>query len=260
MALVLNVSWSERGVDATIRDLTTDIAVGHGRAEHITKPSAVHDPDHWVDTCERAVRLAAANCASAGHVTSDLVRIEISTASAGDGCSGGVLALDGNNELVHPPLVTPHLDSATDAEWIVEHRQGVRDFQNDVLNRSGVDAPLPTAGGTAALLAWLHRNAPDAWRASTRFTTPAGWLLERFGADPAVGTDDARNSALLDTRRTDHWDLDALALIDAERDWLSALPPIVETNSPVGLLTAEVAERFGLREALPLHAASHPTR
>lgn len=228
MALVLTVRWSGTAIDATIRELLDGAHIGSGRSLHPEDHRLHPDPEHWVDASARAVRLAAASCSAGGRSIGDLVRIEVGTAVSTDDHPGGLLALGTDNELVHPPLLAT--------------------------------APGTTASSTADLLALLDHSAPEAWNSASRFTTPSGWLLERFGADPAIGIDEARHSELLDPRRPDHWDLDRLARIDPGRDWLSALPPIVGTSTPIGLLVAEIAERFGVREALPLHAAASPTR
>jgi xylulokinase len=115
---------------------------------------------------------------------------------------------------------------------------------------------LPGAGSTVALLSWLHRSDPEAWAAATRFTLPVGYLLERLGGDPAVGSHDAVGTAVLDRRSGERWCTELLAVVDGGRDWRTALPVVVTTATAVGLVSEEAAAALGIPAGLPLHAGA----
>lgn len=247
MTLVLEIRWSAPGTTVVVVDTATHSTVGEGHAEHPGAGASEQDAAGWWDAAGRAARLALDGLAALG-----LTAEEIALVSVAEGAPpGGLVALDDTGMPVRDGLLGDHEGSAPDADWLIGHAEGGADGW-----RAATDL-LPTAGSTVALLSWLHRSDGAAWDRATRFTTPAGWLLEQLGADePSVGPRDAVGTAVLDRRSGERWCTDLLAVVDDGRDWERALPRIVPAATPVGVLSTGAADVLGTRAGLPLHTGT----
>jgi xylulokinase len=108
-------------------------------------------------------------------------------------------------------------------------------------------------GYTAPKLLWLRRHEPDRYAAARRFCLPHDflnlWLTGAFATEPG----DASGTAFFDVR-TRRYAMRVLGAIDPERDWLAALPPVVESRSVIGQLRPEAAEALGLAPGVPVTA------
>ncbi len=243
MTLVLEIGWSESATAVAVVDTAAHSKVGEGRAAHPGAADSFADPAGWWSAAAEATRHALDGLVAIGLQPSDLRTVVV---SAGDP-PGGLVALGADGTLVHPAVLGSHTASAADADWLCSHVDGGRDAW-----MAATDV-LPTAGSTVALLSWLHRSAPDAWASATRFTLPAGWLVERLGGEPALGIHDAVGTAVLDHHTGERWRTDLLAVVDGDRDWVAALPRIVPAARPVGLVSPAAADELGIPARVPLH-------
>jgi len=243
MTLVLQFGWTETATEVAVVDTAAHSKVGEGRAAHPAPTDGQADPTHWWEAAVQATRLALDGLSALGLQATELATAVV---TAGDP-PGGLVALGADGSPVHPALLGTHEPSAADADWLIGHADGGREAWVAATDMA------PTAGSTVALLSWLHRSAPDAWAAAHRFTLPAGWLLERLGGDPTVGIHDAVGTAVLDHHSGERWRTELLAVVDGERDWLAALPRVVDAATPAGSLSASAAAELGLPAGLPLH-------
>ena len=246
MTLLLQIAWSEPETAVEILDTAAHATVGEGRVAHGDDDAG--DPAAWWSaTCEASRLALDAAAAAVGQDGSELRAVVLGPANP----PGGLVALDADGAVL-AALVGSHTESAADAKWLLSHTDGGSDAW---LAATDVE---PTAGSTVALLSWLHRTDGDAWAASRRFTLPTGWLLEQLGGDAAVGVHDAVGTAVLDRRDGRSWRTELLGVVDADRDWARALPAVVPTAEPVGLLAAGAAEAMGVPPDLPLHVGDAP--
>lgn len=243
MTLVLQIGWTEAATDVVVVDTAARSKVGEGRAAHPEAPDAQVDPEAWWFALVEATRLALDALSALGLQSSELHTAVI---TSGDP-NGGLVALGADGAAVHPALLASHTSSGADADWLVSHLDGGADAWSTA---TGV---VPTAGSTVSLLSWLHRCAPEAWGSASRFTLPAGWLLERLGGDRAVATHEAVGTAVLDLHTGERWRTELLAVVDGERDWVAALPVVATAARTVGSLTPTAAAELGLPSGLPLH-------
>lgn len=245
MTLTLTIEVSDDAISAVVTDIATSSSVGEGRCPHTAGTPHRSDTSTWLDVAEVACRVALDSISALGLTIHDIRSVHVRAAGIG----GGLVALGADDHPVHDALTASHPESAADADWLLSTAAGGTDGW---LDATGV---LPTAGSTVALLSWLHRSAPDAWAAATRFTTPAGRMLELLGGDPVIGPVDAIGTAALDRHDATTWRTDLLSVVDADRDWAEALPVVISESVPAGLLSSETAALLGLRAATPLHVS-----
>ena len=195
MTLVLEIGWTEDATNVVVVDTAAHSKVGEGRAAHPAPTDGLVDPTTWWAATVEATRHAVDGLTAIGLQASDLRTVLVAPGTP----TGGLVALDSDGAPVHDAVVGSHRDSGADADWLIGHVDGGREAW-----LAATDL-LPTAGSTVALLSWLHRSAPEAWAAATRFTLPAGFLLEGLGGDAAVSTHDAVGTAVLDHHSGERW-------------------------------------------------------
>ena len=130
-----------------------------------------------------------------------------------------LVAVDAAGVEVHPALDGLDGRAEPDAQWCVkklgaEWWTSVMGFQ-------------PNGQQMVALLSWLHRSDADAWSRATRFFQVSELSAWRESGQFVTTADVAARSGLwsLVERR---FHPDVLRLIDAERDWSTALPTVVD--------------------------------
>lgn len=246
MTLVLEIGWNEDATQVTVVDTAAHSKVGEGRAANPSPVEGLVDAGAWWTATVTATRHAIDGLTALGLPVDDLRSVLVGPGAP----AGGLVALGADGAPVHDAAVGSHASSGPDADWLLGHLDGGAEAW-----LAATDL-LPTAGSTVALLSWLHRSAPEAWEAATRFTLPAGYLLERLGGHPAVGALDAVGTAVLDRRSDERWCTDLLAVVDGERDWVAALPAIAVTATAVGQVSEAAAAELDIPAGLPLHAGA----
>lgn len=130
-----------------------------------------------------------------------------------------LVAVDTAGIEVHTPLVGDDGRADADAQWCVkklgaEWWRAVMGFE-------------PAGHQMVALLSWLHRSEAEAWSRSTRFFQIDEYEVWKetgqFVTTEAVA---ARSGLWSAVEKRFHPDV--LRLIDADRDWSTALPTVVD--------------------------------
>jgi sugar (pentulose or hexulose) kinase len=243
MTLVLEIGWTEETTEVVVVDTAARSKVGEGRCTNLAPVDGLVDAATWWPSVVRATRHAIDGLTALGLPADDLRSVLIAPGEP----TGGLVALGADGAPVHDAVVGSHPGSGADADWLIGQLDGGAEAW-----RAATDV-LPTAGSTVALLSWFHRSAPEAWAAATRFTLPAGYLLERLGGDAAVSSADAVGTAVLDLHTGDQWRTDLLAVVDVERDWVTALPTVALTAAAVGQVSHPAGAELGIPAGLPLH-------
>lgn len=244
MTLALRIDWSPEASTASVIDVAATQVLAESTQSH-RSAGVDRDLDDWLRSTVAASRDALDALVAIGPSAADVGAVHVCTSSP-----GGLVALDAAGTPLHDALLGTHGDSAADAEWLLSHTDGGADAW---LAASGV---LPTAGSTVALLSFLHRTDGAAWQAMARCTLPVGLLAERLGAGPSLDVFGARGTAVADRHEPQSWRTDLLRAVDADRDWLATLPPIVDPTTPVGTLDASIADAMGLPRGGPVHLGS----
>ena len=130
-----------------------------------------------------------------------------------------LVALDVSGIEVHPALDGHDGRAEPDAQWCVK-KLGI-EWWTDVMGF------VPDGRHMVSLLSWLHRSEPDAWVRAVRFVQIDELEMWRSSGRFETTSERAARSGL--------WSLvenrfhpAVLRLIDADRDWSTALPTVID--------------------------------
>jgi len=165
--LVAGVDSSTQSCKVLVVDADTGAVVRRGRALH-PDGTEVH-PDHWWDALQEAI-------AEAGGLT------DVAAVSVG-GQQHGMVALDGENDVVRPALLWNDTRSAGAAKDLTAELGGAKTWAE----RVGL---VPVASFTVTKLRWLARHEPEAAARVAQVCLPHDWLTWRLAGRPRVLTTD----------------------------------------------------------------------
>ncbi len=130
-----------------------------------------------------------------------------------------LVALDSDGVAVHPALDGLDGCADPDAQWCVK-KLGADWWTNTM-------GFVPNSQHMVSLLSWLHRSDADAWARATRFLQ-----IDEHETWQATGRFETTAEV---AARSGLWSLvekrfhpDVLRLIDADRDWSTALPIVID--------------------------------
>ena len=139
----------------------------------------------------------------------------------------GMVALDEHRRVIRPAKLWNDTESAPDAKWLIAELAGGSQAWADAC---GV---VPVASITITKLSWLHRSEPEAWKRLAHVLLPHDWLTLQLTGRLATDRGDASGtgywSAAAGTYR-----FDLLAMVDGDRDWTSAVPPVLGPHDVAG--------------------------
>lgn len=207
MPLVAGVDSSTTATKVEVRDLDGGQVVARGSSPHppTRPPRSEQDPAAWWAAFEAAWSQAGEPGVAAISVA---------------GQQHGMVALDGDRRVLRPAKLWNDTESAPDAARLIDSLPGGRAAWAEACGL------VPVASFTVTKLAWLRRHEPDAWRRLAHVLLPHDWLTYRLTGRLATDRGDASGtgywSAASGTYRHD-----LLALVDAERDWSTVVPPVL---------------------------------
>jgi xylulokinase len=206
MTLVAGVDSSTQSTKIEIRDVDTGDVVAAGSASHpaVTPPVSEQDPDAWWSAFGAAWEAAG---------SPDVAAISVG------GQQHGMVARDADGHPVHPAKLWNDMESAADADWLVDQLGGADAWAAAV-------GSVPVAAFTATKLSWLHRTRPDAWARLDTIGLPHDDLTRRLTGNFTTDRGDASGTGYW-SPATGEYDDDILGLIDREREWGSALPTVL---------------------------------
>ena len=207
MPLVAGVDSSTTATKVEVRDLDLGRVVASGSSPHppTRPPRSEQQPAAWWSAFEAAWQQAG---------TPDVAAVSVA------GQQHGMVALDDHRQVIRPAKLWNDTESAPEAAWLIDRLPGGR--------RAWAEACglVPVASFTITKLAWLRRHEPQAWERLAHVALPHDWLTLELTGRLVTDRGDASGtgywSAASGTYRHD-----LLALVDAERDWSSAVPPVL---------------------------------
>ena len=225
MAIVAGVDSSTQSTKVEIRDLDTGEIVGTGTAAHTsaTPPVSEQDPRSWWDALHVAWRQAVDRLPDASR-TAAVSAISVA------GQQHGMVALDADDQPVHPAKLWNDTESAPDAGWLLgqladRDGEGKRIDDGTAAWAQAVGS-VPVAAFTATKLSWLHRSHPDAWSRIAKVLLPHDYLTHLLTGGYTTDRGDASGTGYWSPSTGEYrWDL--LAVIDAERDWSDVVPEVL---------------------------------
>jgi xylulokinase len=214
-----------------------DVATGRSRARSVASHPSTSRPDRpgcseadpvdWWAATRTAISTALESARRDGALSGDgqLTAIAVAAMRA-------MVPLDAAGAVIRPAKLSDDAETAPDAGWLLEQLPGGADEWLQACGR------VPSPGSSISALSWLHRSEPDAWRRLTGVATPQAWLTCRLTG--ALVTDSG------DASGTGYWDAtegryrhDLLAIVDRDRDWTTALPPVRAAHERAGVVVAE---------------------
>ena len=219
MTLVAGVDSSTQSTKVEVRDLATGRVVGSGTAPHptVTPPVSEQDPASWWSAFESAYgsALAEVGAARTGVAAVDAISV--------GGQQHGMVALDRDDQPVHPAKLWNDTESAPDAGWLIGQFGGGPAGRAAWAAATGL---VPVAAFTVTKLSWLHRTHPEAWARVARILLPHDFLTYKLTGRFVTDRGDASGTGYWSPTTGAYLD-DVLALIDRDRDWSSVLPTVL---------------------------------
>jgi xylulokinase len=215
---VAGVDSSTQSTKVEIRDLDTGEVVASSSSPHpaVTPPCSEQDPHAWWGAFEHAWQAALSALPEGSRVEA------ISVA----GQQHGMVALDADDRPVHPAKLWNDTESAPDAGWLIEQLGSAEAWADAV-------GSVPVAAFTATKLSWLHRSHPAEWERMVRVVLPHDYLTHRLTGVYTTDRGDASGTAYWSPSTGEYrWDL--LEIIDAERDWTTVVPAVLDPLDVAG--------------------------
>ena len=217
MSLIAGVDSSTQSTKVEVRDLDSGRVVARSSAPHppTTPPVSEQDPAAWWSAFEHAWAGAGGPVVAAISVA---------------GQQHGMVVLDADRRVVRPAKLWNDTESAADAGWLCGQLEG------GAAAWAAAVGSVPVASFTITKLSWLHRKEPDAWKRLAHVLLPHDWLTLRLTGEIATDRGDASGTGYW-SPATGEYRFDLLRVVDADRDWTSAVPRV--------LAPTEVAGRWG---------------
>jgi xylulokinase len=215
MPLVAGVDSSTQSCKVEVRDADTGALVGSGRAPHppTDPPRSEQDPRAWW------AALAAARD-HAGHA-GEVLGISVGAQQH------GLVVTDTTGEPLRAAKLWNDTESAPDSGWLLDQLDG------GAAAWAQACGSVPVAAFTIAKLSWLHRRDPDVFDRFERVMLPHDWLAWRLTGEYGTDRGDASGTGYWSPAMGEYR-LDLLAIVDRDRDWAAALPPVLGPEAATG--------------------------
>jgi D-xylulose kinase len=192
-------------------------------------------PRTWRQAAAQAVKAALKNAAASAR---EIAAIGVS------GQQHGFVPLDGAGEVIRPAKLWCDTTTAAECDIITRALGGLDGAIAELGN-----AVLP--GFTAPKILWLKRKEPKNFARLATVLLPHDYLNFWLTGNRVMEFGDASGTALLNVRSRD-WSSKTLAAIDARL--ADALPPLLHSDQPAGVLQAATARELGLKPGILVSA------
>ncbi|MBI4475048.1 MAG: xylulokinase [Acidobacteria bacterium] len=229
------------GIDSGTQG-TKVVVVDRGQRRIVSQASASHpmieadsglreqEPEWWIGACSRALENAFHD---SGMRSSDVKAIGVS------GQQHGMVALDQNGAVIRPAKLWCDTETFKQAEALTERLGG----EQKVIQLIG--NPI-AAGFTASKIVWLKDNEPSNYDRLRTVFLPHDYINYWLTGEKKCECGDASGTAYFDVRRRS-WSREVLNAIDESGKLAEALPRLIASHEPVGIVRGEIAARFGFK-------------
>ncbi|QCR18196.1 xylulokinase [Agrococcus sp. SGAir0287] len=230
MPIVAGVDTSTQSTTVELRDATSGVLLGSGRAPHpVTHPPvSEQDPRAWWAAFE--VALVEATSAA------DVAPTEIRAIAVAGQCHGLVL-LDDAGEPLRPAKLWNDTTSAPQAQRIVAELGG------DAWARAVGSVPIPAF--TITKLAWVAEHEPALLDRARHVLLPHDYMTWRLTGRAATDRSEASGTGYF-AAHEGRYRTDLLDQFVGRRDWLPLLPEVLGPDEVVGTVRRDVSDRLGL--------------
>ncbi len=188
-------------------------------------------PDTWIAACEKVL---------SDLLASPLVRASEVRAVGVSGQQHGMVALDGQGEVIRPAKLWCDTETTRQCGVITARAGG----EQAVLEAIGNQV---AAGFTASKVLWLRDTEPEGYDRLATVLLPHDYLNYWLTGARVSEFGDASGTAYFDVVNR-CWSQSLLSAIDPSGKLRDCLPGLLAADEPAGLLRPEIAEQFGLSD------------
>lgn len=192
-------------------------------------------PDDWIKAVRETIVQALKK---AGAEASEVKAIGVS------GQQHGFVPLDREGKVIRPAKLWCDTSTAEECAELTDKLGGLKGAISELGN-----AILP--GYTAGKILWLKKHEPENFARLATVLLPHDYINFYLTGRRVMEYGDASGTALLNVR-TRQWSRRALQAIDGELP--DKMPELIESDQPVGYLSAQTAELLGLNTSVLVSA------
>ncbi|PXF28626.1 xylulose kinase [Pokkaliibacter plantistimulans] len=231
--MYLGIDCGTQGTKVVVLDAEQGILLGEGYSPHelisLNNGRREQQPQWWTEALVRAYGQAIAQ---AGINPRQIAGIGIS------GQQHGLVTLDRNGQILRPAKLWCDTESTTENNELLDYLGGA----DAAMERLGlVIAP----GYTVSKLLWMKRHFADEFSRIAHILLPHDYLNYWLTGEFCAEYGDASGSGYFDIRQR-CWDTAILDHIDGDGHLRAALPALIESHQPAGVVRAEIAGLLGL--------------
>ncbi len=235
MMYAVGVDSGTQGTKVLIVDFDGKV-LGRGQNPHLMieglKPGeSEQDPKTWMQALEKALSQALK---AANTDPSEIVALGVS------GQQHGCVPLDDKGHPVRPAKLWNDTSTVEETERIIEKLGGKKSY----IQKIGINLAV---GYTASKILWLKEKEPENYTKLSAVLLPHNYINFCLTGKKHMEYGDASGTGLMDIRKR-QWHEEAIAAIDPQL--LEKLPPLSHPSDPVGHMTKDMAQRFGLGKVL----------
>ena len=235
MMYAIGVDSGTQGTKVLIVDFDGKV-LGRGQHPHrmiegLKPGESEQDPQTWMKALEKALSqaLKAAN-------TDPLKIVALGVSGQQHGC----VPLDDKGLPVRPAKLWNDTSTEEETEWIIEKLGGKKSF----IQKIGINLAV---GYTASKILWLNRKEPEHYKNLSTVLLPHNYINFCLTGKKHMEYGDASGTGLMDIR-TRQWHEEAIAAVDPKLQ--EKLPPLSHSSEPVGYMTKDLSQRFGMGQVL----------
>ena len=191
---------------------------------------AEQDPKDWWDAVVRGLKVILAK---SGVNPADIAGLSYS------GQMHGLVALDGNCEVIRPSILWCDQRTQAQCDWITEQAGGLEALLGYTNNRM-------LTGYTGGKILWLRDEEPENFDRMKLFVCPKDYIRYRMTGKLGMDVSEASGTGFFDTRNR-VWSDDLIGLAGLDK---AIFPEVHESIELAGTVTAEAAAETGLPEGL----------
>lgn len=139
----------------------------------------------------------------------------------------GLVVTDGGGAPLRAAKLWNDTESAPDASWLFTQ------LEDGELGWANAVGSVPVAAFTITKLSWLHRTEPEVFARIERVMLPHDWLVWQLTGEYQTDRGDASGTGYW-SAATGEYRFDLLEIVDRDRDWHAALPPVVDATAALG--------------------------
>jgi len=221
--MYLGIDIGTSAVKAVLTDDAGSVAAEARAALTVSRPRPLwseQDPAHWWT----AVNLAVAQLDPG-------LRRRVRALGLSGQMHGAVL-LDASRQVLRPAILWNDGRCAAECEELLQREPRAHALTGNPI--------LP--GFTAPKLAWVRRHEPEVWRRIDLVLLPKDYVRLRMTGDAATDLSDASGTLWVDVGAR-RWSPEMLAATELDT---RRMPALVEGTDQTGLLSAEVAQAWGM--------------